>query len=248
MAPQTAIVAVYLAFHLAITYASHRLRSSGPAAPASARAGRTPRDEDEEEERAAAASPPAPEEEGMDGSKNKVPSAPVVAEGVSPESTSTNLLVSILISIMLVSSLYFPSATRPKDASSTPSEIATAAAATLSGALAATLLLPYLVVLIARHISAYFRFKSLLRSARAKYRQTGEKVPLLLPGYRSMGSVMIAVVVALYGAVACASVVLAVLSGGLGLQTAAEGQQGQLAGVQGAGQEALKFPEGTRLI
>jgi hypothetical protein len=74
-------------------------------------------------------------------------------------------------------------------------------------------LLPVLVYTMGRDISAYFRYKSLLRTARQRYRETGEKSDISVPGYASLNTLMLGVVVVLYGTIAAAAAAISVLDG-----------------------------------
>ena len=52
---------------------------------------------------------------------------------------------------------------------------------------------------IKKHLSEYFKYKALLRRAKIKYEQTGEKTDLSMGEYSSLNTLMVSVVVRVYG-------------------------------------------------
>lgn len=102
--------------------------------------------------------------------------------GMTPVSTPMNLLVAGAVALYAASEL-----------TALPAAVETAARC-VPFALA-----PFLLYVMGCDIVNYFRYKALLRMARQKYRETGEKSDISVPGYTSLNTLMLGVVVALFG-------------------------------------------------
>lgn len=70
---------------------------------------------------------------------------------------------------------------------------------TLQFGLVNLVLLLRTIYFMSKHIGKYFVFKSKIRSARVLYKQTGQKSDLSVPGYTSLNTLMLTVVVHILG-------------------------------------------------